>query len=560
MEWSQIKNQIKNITEFSKLVFRAIDNSNILFDYIEQLPNDVKQTLYEKYNESNGPILAIRKKVVNQFLTGKINRKEIITDFETGKSTNPKGYTQYKNLFSILYPFVITETNNQIYSTLKQLAENLGNDLGLQKETEIKVNGFDGGRNTGDDHAWFAIYNSSHPDQKTAKQLFFSIHNGNISYSLYDRKKDIKTQEQVVAPENIEYEDVLNLFSVHKNYILLDNYRSNLLSKYPIGELIKNLNSGKINTWLIKPGQKGFMWKQVLKEGNIRIGWGNVITDLYSENNFDDNFILEKLNEYDPKEVKQTNNRRSIISFLKNIKIGDIVFAVSGKSDIIGIGVITSDTILDEKIKEYRAFHKVDWLVDISANPYNPEYDLAIKTVTALQAKYSVPIIKSIFNFTSIETSKMEYPSLNTILYGPPGTGKTYELNKYKSSLFTDIGVTKTPEDLLREKLITYPFWKVIAGVVSQSKNPLSVTDIVQNAIVKAKLNPYNKSSPQSKAWSELQSYADDKSTQLDQKYRRSIKLFSKDNASKWSIAENKKDDIGNIIDQKPCFIFPKYI
>lgn len=140
---------------------------------------------------------------------------------------------------------------------------------------------------------------------------------------------------------------------------------------------------------------------------------------------------------------------------------------------------------------------------------------------------------------------------INTILYGPPGTGKTYKLNEYKETYFTDRGVTKSAEDVLKEKVNAYPFWKVLGAVLGTSSKSLTVGEIIEHPIVKARINPANKTKPNNLAWADLQSYADDESTQLEGKYRRSIKLFHKDEDSRWKIADDKKEDLADIIDQE---------
>ena len=139
---------------------------------------------------------------------------------------------------------------------------------------------------------------------------------------------------------------------------------------------------------------------------------------------------------------------------------------------------------------------------------------------------------------------------INTILYGPPGTGKTYKLNQYKDTYFTDRGVTKSAEDLLKEKVNAYPFWKVLGAVLGTSSRALTVREIVEHPIVKSRVNPAIKTKPNTIAWGDLQRYADDESTQLDSKYRITVKLFHKDNDSRWRIADDKKAELTDIIDQ----------
>lgn len=149
-----------------------------------------------------------------------------------------------------------------------------------------------------------------------------------------------------------------------------------------------------------------------------------------------------------------------------------------------------------------------------------------------------------------IEQKKIDL-ALNTILYGPPGTGKTFQLGRYQRDHFTDSSIVRSGKDVLREKLTKYAYWKILAAVLATAEKPLSVVEMVEDKLIKARVNPANRTSSNNLAWADLQAYADDESTQLSAKYRRAIKLFHKDKDGKWSIAEDKKADIVNILDQE---------
>lgn len=140
---------------------------------------------------------------------------------------------------------------------------------------------------------------------------------------------------------------------------------------------------------------------------------------------------------------------------------------------------------------------------------------------------------------------------INTILYGPPGTGKTFQLNTYKEAYFTDEGISKSADEVLKDKVASFPFWRLLGAVLAASKTPMTVAEIVEHPIIRARVNPAHKTKPNNLAWADLQSYADDESTQLEAKYRRSIKLFHKGVESKWSIAEDKLADLADIIGQE---------
>lgn len=140
--------------------------------------------------------------------------------------------------------------------------------------------------------------------------------------------------------------------------------------------------------------------------------------------------------------------------------------------------------------------------------------------------------------------------SLNTILYGPPGTGKTFQLNKYKDEYFTDKDIKKSYEELLKEKVIATPLWKLIGAILANQTKALAVKEIAEHPIILAKSDTWKKTKSNNRIWASLQSYANDESTQLQDKYRNGIKLFHKDTNSKWAISTDKKDELSDIIDQ----------
>lgn len=140
--------------------------------------------------------------------------------------------------------------------------------------------------------------------------------------------------------------------------------------------------------------------------------------------------------------------------------------------------------------------------------------------------------------------------SLNQIFYGPPGTGKTYELNRLKRLYFTDEGRTVSREEILQSEARKYSFWEVIAAALHSLRSPTSVKDLVSHPIILAWIKPEKKTNPMNLVWGNLQAYADDESTQLSPKYRRSLKLFHKNGEGKWSIANDKVGTLNEIIEQ----------
>ncbi len=551
----ETKENISKIGDTSESVYKSIHDNEFLFDFIESQPNSVKDALFTKYKNVEGPILGIRRDLAVGLESGNVDRKAIIEKFETGKKETPRRFTQYKNVFAVLYPFCVNGTIDLVYETLENLANDIRESLDIVPDTKTKVFGFDGPRNTGSDHAWFAIFNKSYPNQSLAKQLFFSIQNGQITYALYDRAKDFFIDKSVSKTSDIDLPTMLSFFEKHKDAIRNDVCNEKKGASLSWEKLISDLQNNKIGAWLVKPGIKGAMWKQALEEENIRIGWGYVFEDMYQENRFDDAFILDRLSyHYESHAKNQHNNKNSIRSFATEIKSGDLIFAVSGKSDIIGVGVVNEEIALDEGNEEYKAFVTVSWLKDLYKSPYKPNKPMPIKTVTKLANNEAIDHVKQIFEGQSSvnQTEMMDLPfGLNTILYGPPGTGKTFELTRIKREYFTNYENEDEETVSLSETATSYPLWKILAAIIGIANKPLAVTEIVQHPLILARAKPSNKTKPNTAVWADLQSYADDESTQLADKYRMAIKLFHKEQDSKWTIAQDKVAELANIVGQE---------
>jgi hypothetical protein len=167
---------------------------------------------------------------------------------------------------------------------------------------------------------------------------------------------------------------------------------------------------------------------------------------------------------------------------------------------------------------------------------------------TATRKQFNT-LLKLIDKSINTMSNKIEL-FINTILYGPPGTGKTFKLNEYKEDYFTDRGINKSSEEVLKEKVNEYPFWKIFAAVLSTKNKYCSVAELMAHPIVKAKISDTAKT-PQNTIWRILQSYADYDSSQMNEKYRGPIQLFNKNTESEWSIIESKKLEIPNIIDNE---------
>lgn len=142
----------------------------------------------------------------------------------------------------------------------------------------------------------------------------------------------------------------------------------------------------------------------------------------------------------------------------------------------------------------------------------------------------------------------MDPLSLNTIFYGPPGTGKTFKMLELKLAQFTDKVFQVTEAEQRIALVASYPMWKILAAVLYYAEKPLSVNEIFELQLVKAKVNP-NAKTPKDSIWTVLQTFADENSSNINEKYKADRKLFSKSLDSKWSLIKVNEAEIQDILD-----------
>lgn len=219
-----------------------------------------------------------------------------------------------------------------------------------------------------------------------------------------------------------------------------------------------NQNAKKL--WKIAPGRNAEFWDVVSERDCIAIGWQDIGDLRNFKNKSEIKDALEKIGKTDGGAIQLWN-------FARNIQIGDIVVANKGLSEVVGIGVVTSDYIAPEdennpcKEISHQNVREVEWLitepVQLNANLF------AQNTVTPLdiprwqqikQAYLAIyPEMESVFNElekgmnttenAAEEEDNIEIPDIfkdlmsisdktkNLLFYGAPGTGKTWLVNHF---------------------------------------------------------------------------------------------------------------------------------
>lgn len=191
-------------------------------------------------------------------------------------------------------------------------------------------------------------------------------------------------------------------------------------------ELIeKNLQGRRV--WLYKPGEQGSKWELMLERGLMGIGWSK-LGDL---SHYTKEQIKPKLDEFYPikKESGRKNDVKTLYDFANEIKIGDVVLAMKGTTQILGYGEVMSDYFYDtnkdtDTSDKFCSFREVKWTKKgLKVGRW------AIKTLTDITKYQETQDVLYKLDLTSADFADLIQFSnipLNQILYGPPGTGKTY--------------------------------------------------------------------------------------------------------------------------------------
>jgi hypothetical protein len=417
-EESKVQDSVEHLRVLSKVIFQCYHDHDALVQQLNQLNPANRQTLWTTYQNATGPVVGIRNKVAEILKDRDITKAELQTIIDDAKIENPKSYSRmYKEWYNLLYIFVLTnykDDANLAIETIRKLVQDiLGNPTYLKS---VKFD-FSGERETGSTQLWIAFFNTRHSKQDTAKQLFLSIENGSVYFSLYNRplkKHIVEIKKQDGDPFDIE--EMNGLFRKYLPDIEKDIDLS-------INQITLNSN-----------------------ENIFKISMGpNDIDEQGYQYLLSDNLVMVNK---DTSPIGKSLERQGDV-FTQKMKIGDYFYLCRGNKMIL-IGKITGDSeaveyeswgdegwaqrsfiIISESVKEYKYkgeqkwwtpnFRSTCWQIN------NDELEMANEKLFSpfFQTIFLKPIQEDSKEDKKISNNNMN-KVLNTILYGPPGTGKTY--------------------------------------------------------------------------------------------------------------------------------------
>ncbi len=224
----EIKNDLNFVLSLANKFKEFKEDSNKLISAINDISKDKIKEQLETYKGKriDGPVKNIRNKVLEILEIDSLTT----TQFEKIKEETANSYE--KNVlkgwkdFGILYTIFYNYHREKVRGILDKLVEMIEDDMGLKDVCKYKPTDFDGSQNQGQTQIWCAIYNKTHKNQQTAKQLYFGIggdlNPSGISYGLYIEKT--KSKKDIVSKdmESFSYNDLIKTYQKHKLEIIND--------------------------------------------------------------------------------------------------------------------------------------------------------------------------------------------------------------------------------------------------------------------------------------------------------------------------------------------------
>jgi hypothetical protein len=223
----ELNEQLIEIQKHARFMHTLRGDHNVpnLFLELNKLNNlELVKSDYLASDKRLGPVNDLRRTIWNMLAIREKVTPEIIEKLkENHSSAGAKRMFQAWNHFALLYPFFQNDITSKTKNVLKYVADQISSNLGLNGSVKTAIVNFNGGRNFGTDHVWFAIYNAFHRDQTLAKQLFFSIDHNGIQIALYDRRNDYFIAQQLLQLGKDFVSESSDFFEKHKQAILNDN-------------------------------------------------------------------------------------------------------------------------------------------------------------------------------------------------------------------------------------------------------------------------------------------------------------------------------------------------
>lgn len=208
-----------------------------------------------------------------------------------------------------------------------------------------------------------------------------------------------------------------------------------------------------VQYWAYSPGANASYWDEFYSKGIMGIGWDEVgdLKHLQSREQ-----IIERMGEVYPEKTTFKNDSLALWDFVSKMRIGDIVYAKSGRKTIVGRGIVKSGYIFDEARDELKHIRKIEWT---HSGQWNLNEQIAMKTLTdftpyeqwcremerliCIKDTKDLPFYTKDDFLSEVYMSDEKYQDAvtllerkrNIILQGAPGVGKSFMAKRLAYSI-----------------------------------------------------------------------------------------------------------------------------
>lgn len=212
--------------EFVKLLDT---DKTYLFDRLNTISTIELRKQYYELSTRPGilsqPVVQLRKAILEELLKGQYVDTKLIDQLKGKLASNfeKNVYHAWRDPSRVVYPFFFEPIKKELKTYLKRCTRLIRRRLAIEAFTKSSEFDFDGAQNQGDDRIWFAIYNTSHKNQRTAYQLFFELHEHSVQYGL--KYMTDQSKDRITIDNNLQISKMLAVFRELIPIIQTDDYK-----------------------------------------------------------------------------------------------------------------------------------------------------------------------------------------------------------------------------------------------------------------------------------------------------------------------------------------------
>jgi hypothetical protein len=311
-----------------------------------------------------------------------------------------------------------------------------------------------------------------------------------------------------------------------------------------------------VQIWKVAPGEQAAQWDECRENSFIAIGWHEV-------GDYNQYKTREELQKALVDTYEKDGGIRSIWPFVHEMRVGDIVIASRGLSEVVGIGKImgeylpfghpenpsTHDGLVNSRLVNWLITKPVEFDEQMFVRPtlqrlrdeqwdeiksaYLSTYPNDPSISAVFQILDGKPIIaRPARNATLSPLEQLTSRTRNILLYGPPGTGKTFAVNKFACAFLSSQIDTPESRRQARSQLLRELRWHdAVAIAMYLGASPhYTVPEMLNLDVLKEYAATTRNKSAANQVWNSLQVHTDPSSPRVAYKNRIEPFLFDKSN------------------------------